>query len=182
MNSEGHIAEHPARENPYTTDDVVLILQERKWLFGEASAEQRVFCERAASMLGHFAADRAGLVELLRMVFSYNATQILQTSEAHAVLTRYAARDVIRLLALFLLDPVPFTSERFKEAVTMLKETLELRGRDLFHPIRLALAGRAGEGELDRVILLVDEAAALEFAVPVKSVRARMLEFCSALD
>jgi hypothetical protein len=182
MNPEGHTAEHPARENPYTTDDVVIILQEQKWLVGEPSAEQRVFCERATSMLGHFAADRAGLVELLRLVFSYDAGQILQTCEAHAVLTRYAARDVIRLLALFLLDPVPFTSERFKEAVTMLKEKLELRGRDLFHPIRLALAGRAGEGELDRVILLVDEAVGLEFAVPVKSVRARILEFCSMLD
>jgi hypothetical protein len=182
MTSEGHIAEHPAHGNPYTTDDVVIILQEQKWLLGEPSAEQRAFCERAAALLGHFAVDRARLVELLGLVFSYDAAQILQTSEVHAVLTRYAARDVIRLLALFLLDPVPFTSERFKEAVTMLKEKLELRGRDLFHPIRQALAGRAGEGELDRVILLVDEAAGLEFAVPVKSVRARMLEFCSALD
>jgi hypothetical protein len=182
MNPEGHIAEQPARDNPYTTNDVVKILQEQKWLLGEPSAEQRAFCERAAALLGHFAADRAGLVELLRLVFSYDAMQIMQTAEAHAVLTRYAARDVIRVLALFLLDPVPFTSERFKEAVTMLKEKLELRGRDLFHPIRLALAGRAGEGELDRVILLVDEAVGSGFAVPVKSVRARMLELCSALD
>jgi hypothetical protein len=59
---------------------------------------------------------------------------------------------------------------------------MELRGRELFHPIRLALAGRAGEGELDRVILLLDEAAVLSFAAPVKSARARVLEFCSALD
>jgi hypothetical protein len=63
-----------------------------------------------------------------------------------------------------------------------LKEDKELRGRELFHPIRLALAGRAGEGELDRVILLLDEAAVLPFAVPVKSVRTRILEFCAALD
>jgi len=52
-------------------------------------------------------------------------------------------------------------SERFSEIITRLKEGLDLRGRELFHPIRLALAGRAGEGELDRVILLLDEAAAL---------------------
>ena len=122
------------------------------------------------------------MVEVVRRVFTYDAAQILQSPDAHAVLSRYGARDVIRLLALFLLDPVPFTSERFKEVVAQLKEKLELRGRDLFHPIRLALAGRAGEGELDRVILLVDEAAALEFAVPIKSIRARMVEFCSALD
>jgi len=59
---------------------------------------------------------------------------------------------------------------------------MELRGRALFHPIRLALAGRAGEGELDRVILLLDEAASLSFAVPVKTARERILEFCSSLD
>jgi glutamyl-tRNA synthetase/nondiscriminating glutamyl-tRNA synthetase len=77
---------------------------------------------------------------------------------------------------------MPFSSDRFKEVVSELKEKLELRGRDLFHPLRLSLAGRPGEGELDRVILLVDEAAALPFAVPIKSIRARILEFCSALD
>jgi hypothetical protein len=63
-----------------------------------------------------------------------------------------------------------------------MKEGSDLRSRDLFHPIRLALAGKAGEGELDRVILLIDEAAAFPFAVAVKPARARILEFCSALD
>jgi hypothetical protein len=89
---------------------------------------------------------------------------------------------VIRQVALLLLDGAALTSERFKEIVTELKDGMELRGRELFHPIRLALAGRAGEGELDRVILLLDEAAALSFAVTVKSARERIVEFCSALD
>jgi hypothetical protein len=182
MSSDSHIGEHPARENPYTADDVLAILREQHWLTGEPVPEHLVFSEHAASLLGHFAVDRAGLVELLRLVFNYDARHILESPESHAVLSRYAARDVIRLLALFLLDPGVFTSDRFKEVVSELKEKLELRGRDLFHPIRLALAGRAGEGELDRVILLVDEVAALPFAVPVKSIRARILEFCSLLD
>ncbi len=34
-----------------------------------------------------------------------------------------------------------------------MKAALPYRGRELFYPIRLALAGRAGDGELDRVIL-----------------------------
>ncbi len=78
--------------------------------------------------------------------------------------------------------PLPFNSDRFKELFTLLKEKLEVRGRDLFHPLRLALAGRPGEGELDRVILLLDDAAALPFDPPVKSARTRILEFCAALD
>jgi glutamyl/glutaminyl-tRNA synthetase len=182
MTSDGHIAEHPARENPYTADDVLGILHEQNWLSGEPSAEHRAFCERTASLLGHFVADRAGLADLMRLVFAYDAGKILASPDTHAVLSRYAARDVIRLLAFFLLEATPFTSERFKEVVTELKEKLDVRGRDLFYPIRLSLAGRTGEGELDRVILLVDEAAALPFASPVKSIRARILEFCSALD
>jgi hypothetical protein len=177
-----HIAEHPARENPYTADDVLAILREQNWLAGDPMSEHLIFCEHAAMLLGHFAADRVGLVELLRLVFAYDAAQILQTPEAHTVLARYAARDVVRHLALMLLEDKAFTSDRFKEVVAGLKEELELRGRDLFLPIRLTLAGRAGEGELDRVILLIDEAATLPFAVPIKSVRVRILEFCSALD
>jgi len=98
------------------------------------------------------------------------------------VLSRYAARDVLRELALLLLDGRTVNSEKFSEIIARLKEGLDLRGRELFHPIRLALAGRAGEGELDRVILLLDEAAALPFPVAVKAARARIVEFCAALD
>jgi hypothetical protein len=133
-------------------------------------------------MLGGHATDRDDLGELLRLVFHYDAREVISRVESHVVLSRYAARDVLRQVALLLLGGAPLTSERFKEIVTALKDGMELRGRELFHPIRLALAGRAGEGELDRVILLLDEAAALSFAVPVKSARARILEFCSALD
>ena len=182
MPPEDHIADHPTYANPHTASDVIAILQENHWLTTNPAPEQTAWAERAAQLLGHYAGDTAGLTNLLRLIFHYDAAQILQSPDAHATLSRYAARDVIRHLALLLLDPSPFTSERFKQIVTELKEKLELRSRDLFHPSRLCLAGRIGDGELDRVILLLDEAAALPFATPVKSVRSRILEFCSTLD
>ena len=182
MASDDHIAGHPTRVNPFAASDVVAILQENHWLAGEATHEQIAWAARAAQLLGHYAEDRIGLANLLGLVFHYDAAEILQSPDAHTALSRYAARDVIRHLALLLLEPLPFTSDRFKEIVAELKEKLEVRNRDLFHPIRLSVAGRIGEGELDRIILLLDEAAALPFAVPIKSVRARILEFCSALD
>jgi len=171
-----------AAANLFTAADVLGILRERGWLAGEPSPEQHGWCERAASMVGGHATDRAALADLLGLVFHYDAREIISRVESHVVLSRYAARDVLRQVALSLLDGAALTSERFKEIVTALKEGMELRGRELFHPIRLALAGRAGEGELDRIILLLDEAAALSFAAPVKSARVRILEFCSALD
>jgi len=143
--------------------------------------EIEAWCGHAAAILGGHVTDRSGLDDLLALIFHYDAREILSRVESHEVLARYAARNVVRQVALFLLEGPALNSERFKELIAKLKQEMELRGRELFHPIRLALAGRAGEGELDRVILLLDEASALPFAVPVKSARTRILEFCAAL-
>src|SRR5215467_2741217 len=148
--------------NPFTAADVAAILRERGWVSSEFSPEQSVWCERAASMLGPHVADRGRLADLLGLVFQYDATALMAKVETHVVMSRYAARDLMRRLALLLLDGGVFTSDKFKDVVSALKQDLDLRGRELFHPIRLALAGQAGEGELDRVILLVDEAAGLQ--------------------
>ncbi|HVH70047.1 MAG TPA: hypothetical protein VNB49_02920, partial [Candidatus Dormibacteraeota bacterium] len=161
--------------------EILAILRERGWLTTVSTPEIEAWCGHAGSILGTQAADRAALAELLALVFHYDAQQILARVEAHEVLARYAARDVVRHLALLLLDGVPLNSERFKEIFAALKEQLKLPGREMLYPMRLALAGRPGDGSLDRVILLLDEAAVLPFAVPVKSVRARVLEFCAAL-
>jgi hypothetical protein len=166
--------------NPFSASDVAGILWERGWISSEISPVQNVWCERAAFLLGPQAADRTALAELLRLVFEYEAARALVNVEAHAVMSRYAARDVIRLLARLVLEGGPCTVDRFKEIVTALKESLDLRGREVLHPLRLALVGRAGDGDLDRVILLLDAAADVGFKV--KTVRQRMIEFCSAVD
>jgi hypothetical protein len=168
--------------SPFAASDVVQILREQGWLTQEPSPEQLAWCARAASILGTQVADRDALRGLLSLIFHYDAAELLARTETHAVLARYAARDVVRQLALLLLNGTPLTSDRFKEIVTALKDGLDIRGRELFHPIRLALAGRAGEGELDRVALLLDEAAALRFAVQVKPAHLRILEFCASMD
>lgn len=171
-----------ASASPITGREVADVIRERGWLTGDPSAQQLAWCERAAALLGPHASDRAELCDLLRLVFHYDAQELLGKVENHVVLSRSGARDVLRSLAHSLLEPSPLTTERFKEIIISLKVSLDLRGRELFHPIRLALAGRAGEGELDRVILLLDEAATLGFASRVKSARERILEFCASLD
>ena len=171
-----------AAANHLTSNDVVDTLRARGWLTGEPSAVQLAWCERAAALLGPQVTDRRSLADLLEMVFHYYAQEILAKVESHSVLARYAARDVLRHLALILLDGTVLSTERFKEVINALKEKVGISSRELFHPIRLALTGRAGEGELDRVILLLDEAAAVSFSVHVKPARERIVEFCAALD
>ncbi len=179
-------SEIPAQEiepvNFFTAADVIAILQEKGWQAGELSEKQSEWSALAAALLGPQVTEHSALAELLGLVFQYDAKSILQTTDAHVVMSRYAARNVLRQLALLLLDGAVLTRDRFREIIAHLKETMDLRGRELFHPLRLALAGRSGEGELDRVILLLDEAAVASFTTPVKTARERILEFCSALD
>lgn len=171
-----------AASNTFTAREVVEMLRAQGWLIGDPSPAQYAWCERAAALLGPQITERRSFPELLYPVFHYNAQELLARVESHAVLSRYGARDVVRHLGLLLLEGTPLTSERFKEIINAIKDRLGIGSREIFHPIRLALTGRAGEGELDRVILLLDEAAALSFLVPVKSARERILEFCAALD
>ena len=179
---DGRTETNDARADPFGGADVAEILREQGWLLREATGEHMLWCDRVAFLLGAQVADRDGLRDLLRLIFHYDARESLAKTESHIVLSRYAAREVLRQFAMALLDGVPLTSDHFSEIITAMKGSMEARGRELFHPIRLALTGRSGEGALDRVILLLDSAAVLPFAVPVKSARTRVLEFCSHLD
>jgi hypothetical protein len=175
------------RASPYTAEDVEAIARRRGWLTGEGANEGatsacREWAEEAARLLGPQAADRQVLEELLGLVFYYDAREILARPESQAVMSREGAREVLRELAASILDSGEVNSDGYKEIVAVLKKRTGRGGQELFHPVRLALAGRAGEGEYDRVILLLDGAARLPWAVPVKGCRRRILEFCGALD
>ncbi len=175
-----------ALANSFAAADIAAILRERGWLDAahctEPDLDTQAWLARAADLLGPHAADGAALADLLALIFGYDAVAILQDPANLAVLAREGVRDVIRALANRVLAGGNVDSDRLKEIVEGMKTAVPYRSREMFHPIRVALAGRAGDGGLDRVILLLDSAAKLPFTAPVKGTRQRMIEFCTALD
>jgi anticodon-binding protein len=173
-------------ENPFTAEDIAAILRQRGWLAADSESQRslalQAWLARAAELLGPHVSDQAALARLLEPVFAYDAAFILQDPANQDVLARSGAREVIRELAHRILGTGDIDSDRFKDIIESMKAAIPYRSRAMFHPIRLVLTGRCGEGELDRVILLLDSAAKLAFAAPVKTARQRMLEFCAALD
>lgn len=194
MNANSVSQQSLASANAFSAADVEAILRERGWLTADTTPEMEAWLGDAAALLGAQITarsvppedPRSMLRDLLSLIFSYDARTLLEHVNNQTVMAREGAREVIRELAnLILLFPasenIGLDSRRYQEVIESLKTSLNFRGRELFHPIRLALAGRAGEGELDRVILLLDRAANLGFASPVKGTRQRMIEFCAAL-
>jgi hypothetical protein len=166
--------------------DIAAILHRRGWL-GEETASERdqeldVWLDEAAALLGPQCHDLAMLEDLLGLIFHYDAKEMLGHPANHAIVTREGAHDVIRGLATMVLGGLALDSDRYKQVVAELRASSGYQGQKLFYPVRLALAGRAGGGALDRVILLLDRAAALPFRAVVKSNRQRVLEFCAAMD
>ena len=185
--------------NPFTALDVAAILRERGWLRHEdeavasgcglymftpnPEAESAVsWMAEAAAMLGPRAETREELVRLLALIFESDAKEVLASRECQEVLAREGTRQVLRVLATEILSGGPVDSNRLKEIVASIKATLPYSSREIFHPLRVVITGRVGGGELDRVVLLLDRAAHTQGLAPVKSVRTRILEFCTALD
>jgi hypothetical protein len=164
-----------------TAEDVAAILRRSGWL-DALSPGREAWLADAAALLGPHAPDHAALGDLLSLIFHYDARALLALPESEDILTRVGARAVIRELANRVLGGPEVDSDRFKQIVNEMKAALRFRGRELFQPIRLALAGRSGEGQLDRVILLLDPAAKLGLPAGVKGAKQRMLEFCAAMD
>jgi hypothetical protein len=167
--------------NPFTAGDVAAILRERGWLRREGGAVANWLAE-AAALLGPRAENRESFAGLLALVFEYDAHAVLASRQCQEVLGRGGARQVLRALATEILAGGAVNSNRLKEIVAAIKARLPYSSREIFHPLRVALAGRVGGGELDRVVLLLDRAAQTEGLAPVKSIRTRILEFCTAVD
>jgi nondiscriminating glutamyl-tRNA synthetase len=76
----------------------------------------------------------------------------------------------------------PLTPERFKAVMNEIKVDLGVKGKDLFHPVRIALIGAHSGPDFDRLIPIIENGSRLPLSAKVKSVRERVTDFGAALD
>lgn len=94
---------------------------------------------------------------------------ILATESAPKVLAAFAARVRAQEGAV--------TPEQFKAWMNAVKTETGAKGKDLFHPVRIALTGSHSGPEFDKLIPIFEEGSVLELPAPVLSVRERMEAF-----
>ena len=121
------------------------------------------------------------LPDRAKVIFDYDAkaalvsednAEVLKAEKTSAVLAAFTAKIAT--------EPGPLTAERFKAIVNEVKTETGVKGKDLFHPIRIAVTGTHSGPEFDKLIPLIEEGAAFQMPIEVKSVKARVAEFAEA--
>jgi len=129
--------------NPFTGADVATLLAERGWAVGELSTEHITWCERAAAILGVHAADRDALAEMLGLVFHYDSREILGRVESHAC-CRVMGHGCFAAACAAFVGGQRAEFRSIQGDYYFAQGEFRYAGAGIVHPIRLALAGRAG--------------------------------------
>jgi nondiscriminating glutamyl-tRNA synthetase len=100
------------------------------------------------------------------------------TGEDAAMLTGEAGERVVRAFtAKVRMESGPLTPQRFKELMNEVKAETGVKGKDLFHPVRIILTGAHSGPEFDKLIPLLEEGSQLDLPTHVLSVRERVEAF-----
>jgi len=119
----------------------------------------------------------------LKFLFEFDPVAALARDEVAGVLHEAGARDVITALPDAIDRPL-VDRESFRAMANRVKERTGMKGKALFHPIRVALTGEGAGPELDLAVPAIERGAALPPSAgvaPIMSCRARAVAFLAAL-
>jgi glutamyl-tRNA synthetase/nondiscriminating glutamyl-tRNA synthetase len=122
------------------------------------------------------------LPEKTRFVFRQDIAAAISDPENAELLATDSARKVLAALALRAgADSGPVAPEQFKAWMNEIKSETGVKGKELFHPARIALTGSHSGPEFDKLIPLIEEGSAegsaLSLPEPIPGVRERVAKF-----
>jgi nondiscriminating glutamyl-tRNA synthetase len=124
----------------------------------------------------------AELPEAARLIFEFDAERARATPEFQEPVANPAAREVLNAFIPRILAENNLTYESFREITKAVQKETGKKGKDLFHPIRVALTGETSGPELEKLIPIFEEGSKLPLAHHVKSCAERLREFALAAN
>jgi nondiscriminating glutamyl-tRNA synthetase len=123
----------------------------------------------------------AQLPEKARFLFKFDAAATKADPENAALLATESAQKVLHAFAARVRssDGSP-TAEQFKAWMNEIKSETGVKGKELFHPVRIAITGSHSGPEFDKLIPLIEEGSRLSLPTHIPSIRERVDEFVGA--
>jgi nondiscriminating glutamyl-tRNA synthetase len=106
------------------------------------------------------------LPEKAALVFGLDPAAVRADEENAAVLAAASADTVLKeLTGRIHAHKGPVTPEAFKAWMKEIKTATGIKGKELFHPVRIALTGTHSGPEFDKLIPLIEDGAALDLGI-----------------
>ena len=121
----------------------------------------------------------------LAFLFNYDGEAVLRDPRLLEEMRSGGARAVVTALAEALASSPRLDREEFRAVANRVKATTSLKGKALFHPIRVVLTGRPEGPELDLAVPAIDRGAELPASAGLPTIlgnRERAAAFARALE
>ncbi|MFN8007046.1 MAG: glutamate--tRNA ligase [Terriglobia bacterium] len=122
------------------------------------------------------------LPEKVSLVFNFNPSKALEEPSVKEVVSAEGSLQVIQALHNELQQHEGRVVETWKEVVSKVKSKSGKKGKQLFHPIRVALTGSESGPELDKLVPLIEEGSRLPLPSPILNCQERAQKFMSAVN
>ncbi len=150
------------------------------WMAERPEPAARAWFEKVVELLAPSVDRLEQLPERAAAIFAYDAAAALAAPDNAGVLAWEKTRAVIAAFAQRVPAKEAMTVESFKTIVNQVKAEAGVKGKELYHPIRLVITGSHSGPEFDKLIPILEEGSGLKLPAHVKSVGERTEEFVKA--
>jgi glutamyl-tRNA synthetase/nondiscriminating glutamyl-tRNA synthetase len=140
------------------------------------------WADKLIDLLAPYVDQMDQLPQRAGIIFKHDPAAALAQPENAETFASEKAAAVVKAFAQRVAGESPLTPERFKAIMNEIKTEAGVKGKNLFHPVRIALIGSHSGPDFDRLIPLIEEGSKLALPVQVKSVRERAKDFVKALE
>jgi glutamyl-tRNA synthetase/nondiscriminating glutamyl-tRNA synthetase len=167
--------------SPQRLAELAIPVLETAGLIGaQAGPEILAWVERVLDAVLKNISMMSELPEATRIVFDFDPPRALETAEFEELRANSAGIEVLKSFIPKVLAESALSYERFREITKAVQKETGKKGKDLYHPIRMAVTGASSGPELEKLIPVYEEGAKLPLARHVKSVAERLREFAEA--
>jgi nondiscriminating glutamyl-tRNA synthetase len=149
----------------------------RRWLPPNSSADVDPWFDRVLEL---FLPAVDQLQQLPEKAAALWAIPAIASEDAALLASEAGERVASAFCGKVLAETGGLTPQRFKELMNEVKTATGVKGKDLFHPVRIILTGAHSGPEFDKLIPLLEEGSRLALPTRVWSVRERVEAFISA--
>jgi len=162
--------------------DLAIPLMEKQGLLGKVDASVRAWVGQLVEALLPGINYLGELPDKAIFVYKFDPLEALRSDEVRQVLSNPGAAGVVRAFNDEISRPDRQIVRDWKEIIASVKSRTSQKGKNLFHPMRVALTGLASGPELDKVLPLIEEGSQLPLPIRVKNSRERVSEFLKAIE